>query len=98
KLVFQSFMMLSIASGYIIMRTITALKQNRKAPGRIFVFLGYGLFVTALLSLVFTYPVLATKSYYNNLETSQGLNGITYLQKRFPTDFEGIVWLNKTVK
>ncbi len=97
KLVFQAFMMLSIASGYIIVRTTHALRIRAKDFGNILLFAGYALFVTLLLSLVFTYPVMATKSYYNNLQTGQGLNGITYLQKHYPTDFAGIKWLNKEV-
>ncbi len=97
KLVFQAFMMLSLSCGYIIMRTTTALRQKAKNVGYIAIFAGYALFITLLLTLVFTYPVLATKSYYNSLQTSQGLNGITYLQKRYPTDFAGIQWLNKEV-
>ena len=107
KLVFQSFMMLSIASAYIIMRTIVALRQQAKDIGRIFLFTGYALFVTFLLSLVFTYPVLAIQSFYGEVITRKdtagnpvnpkGLNGITYLKNRYPSDFAAIAWLNKEV-
>ncbi len=87
KLVFQAFIMLSITSAYIFFRIM---------KGRIrFIFLPLSV---ALISLVMMYPYFATKSYYGDLKTYKGLDGTKYLQVLYPSDYEGILWLNRHVK
>jgi uncharacterized membrane protein len=97
KLVFQSFIMLSLCSGYIIMRTLTTLKQHTHIPGIKFLVVGFSLLAIFLVSLVLTYPVLATESYYNNLQIYKGLDGLKYLKERHPADYEAINWINTNV-
>jgi uncharacterized membrane protein len=93
KLVFQSFVILSIASAYSIVRIISAMRSRRlalleKLPSAVFLFLTAG-----LLLIVFIYPFQAVNSYYGNLETYSGLDGIKYVDKLYPTDYQGILWL-----
>ncbi|MBI2031523.1 MAG: hypothetical protein HYT08_02800 [Candidatus Levybacteria bacterium] len=97
KLVYQSFIMLSISSGYIIVRLILGLKlhfSNLKSYLRLSVFLIGGM----LLILVFLYPQFAIGSYYNNFQTKSGIDGTKYLKSLYPTDYEAINWINKKIK
>lgn len=98
KLVFQAFMLLSIVSGYTIVRILTTIpfqkhhfKQNFFLAG----FVGSTLF---LLSMVFVYPFFSTSAYYNNLQNYQGLDGTKYLQTLHPGDYKAISWMNMNIK
>lgn len=97
KLVFQSFIMLSIACGYIIFR----LMKPAVAPrGWITPFSAvlFPVISFSLIALVLTYPYLAITSYYGELKTYKGLDGTAYLKTQYPSDYEAIVWLNKNIK
>ena len=91
KLVYQSFIMLSLASGYIIIRLISNF-EFRISNFLISCIGSIGLF------LVFLYPYFAVSSYYGNLLIYKGLDGISYLKTKNPSDYETILWFNKTVK
>lgn len=104
KLVFQSFIMLSIASAYIIVRIISSMKYKVLSIKNIFyrsltiiLYALYFILTVVLLSLVLTYPFLATGSYYGNLQTYHGLDGLAYLKKSYPSDYEAIMWLQRNV-
>jgi uncharacterized membrane protein len=64
KLVFQAFILLSICTGYIIIRTISDIKYHLVNNRMKIVSICYILVVTILLTLVFTYPYFAITSYY----------------------------------
>ena len=97
KLVFQSFIMLSLSTGYIIARIGSVLKRLPGTKGKIFILVFFtGTFM--LLLIIFSYPYYAVMSYYGELKTHHGLNGISYLKDRYPTDYEAIVWLNKNIE
>lgn len=90
KLTYQSFVMFSLCSGYIIVRILTRIK---KKPIK-------NLFVICHLSfviLLLIYPYFAIKSYYG-LTKYQGLNGLEYLQLLYPDDYQAILWLRKNIK
>lgn len=98
KLVYQSFIMLSISSAYIIVRLgenyksqITNLKQKLLA-------ICYWLFAILILFLIGIYPYFAISSYYGNLQTNYGLDGFSYFQKLYPTDYDAILWLNRHIQ
>lgn len=98
KLAYQSFMMLSLSSGYIIVRFVLGIKYyvlSRK--GKILTTC-YLLLATALFILVFLYPYFAINSYFGDLRTNSGLNGINYLKPLYPQDYEAILWINKNIK
>lgn len=98
KLVFQAFILLSISSAYIIVRTIViATWSNLNILKRISLVL-FILTSFILVYLVLTYPYLAIKAYYGDFKNYQGLNGVTYLQKLYPADYAAIDWLNDNVK
>lgn len=86
KLVFQAFIMLSLAGGYIFTRIM---------KGRLrFIFFPVSL---VLIMLVMIYPYLAIGSYYGDLKLYKGLNGMSYLKSLYPGDYEAISWLNAHV-
>jgi YYY domain-containing protein len=97
KLVFQSFIMLSISSAYIIFRL---MKPAVSVHGWIKPFSAvlFPVISLAMVALVLTYPYLAINSYYGELKTYKGLDGTAYLKTQFPSDYEAIEWLNKNVK
>lgn len=95
KLVFQAFIMLALSSSYIIMRLLHKKDPEEKS---IFRFVVFPFISLILICLVMTYPYLAVRSYYNNLQEYKGLDGIAYLKKSNPSDYAAIVWLNKNVK
>lgn len=97
KLVFQSFMLLSIASSYAVVRILTSIRARKL---HLYERVSVGIFVTitlSLISLVAIYPYQAIYSYYGELKTQSGLNGTAYLDNLYPTDYQAIEWLNKHV-
>ncbi len=96
KLVFQAFMMLSLASGYIIIRLISQIRvQKNKIVNlySLFFVVSFSLFI-----LVMLYPFQAVNSYYGNLQTYHGLNGTDYLKTLYPDEATAIDWLNTSIK
>ncbi len=87
KLVYESFIMLSLATGYIIVQIFSKTKN---------VF--FYLVTFFLLTAVLIYPYFAIKSYYADLKTYRSLNGISYLKTRYPGDYDAINWINKNIK
>ncbi len=105
KLVFQSFIMLSIASGYIIVRIISSVRRKALSAPKKILTICYLLLAICLTSLVMTYPYLAINSYYGLDQKDErgrpkrpiGLDGTLYLKQTYPDDFKAIEWLNKNV-
>jgi YYY domain-containing protein len=96
KLVYQSFIMLSLSSGYIIVRLFLEYKSEiLNRPYRKFVYWFCGL---SILILVFLYPYFAINSYFGDLRVYSGLNGTNYLKSLYPKDLEAILWINSHIK
>ncbi len=105
KLVFQSFIMLSLASGYIIARIAHSLKIIQTIKGLLL----YSIFFFCsfiLLIIVFIYPYLAINSYYQNVlafttkiafSEYKGLDGTAYLKEKYPEDFAAIKWIQNHI-
>jgi uncharacterized membrane protein len=87
KFAYQAFIMLSLSSAYII---VTVVKRSRN----IFLIV----FTALLVILVLIYPYFAVMSYYGNLTTYSGLNGLTYLKTSYPDDYSGIQWINTHIQ
>lgn len=91
KLVYESFIMLSIASGYIIIRLISNSKfQISNLP-----LVTVGIIGLFLISI---YPYFAINSYYGNLNKYYGLDGTSYLKILYPQDYQAIQWINRNIK
>ncbi len=90
KLVYQSFIMLSLSCGYIIFRLLPFVRFRLKQ-----------ILVTCigavLILFVSVYPHFAIDSYYGGLKTYHGLDGLTYLKNLYPSDYDAILWINKNI-
>jgi len=91
KLVYQSFMIYALTSGYIIVRILKGVSAKPLKFLLFFVF-------CFLFSSVMLYPHFAIKGYYGDLENFRGLDGLSFLQQRYPEDFETLGWLEKNIQ
>jgi uncharacterized membrane protein len=89
KLVYQSFMLYALVSGYIVIRVLTGIGQ------KLLKLLVFSFFVF-IFSFVLYYPFLAIPSYYG-LKTYRGLWGLSFLSQSFPDNFAAVEWLKKNV-
>lgn len=84
KLVYQSFIVLSITSSYVIFKVTRTL--------------GFLLFSLFLIVLVGIYPYFAINSYYAGMSTYKSLDGISYLRYLYPSDYDAILWINENIQ
>ncbi|MBU2577264.1 hypothetical protein KKA69_00360, partial [Patescibacteria group bacterium] len=93
KLTYQSFIMYSLLSGYIMFRIGSQIKNTILKKVTVFLFF---LIFTSLM----VYPFYSIRGYYGEIvkENYKGLYGLNFLKKNYPDDFEAINWLNKNVK
>lgn len=93
KLTYQSFIMFSIISGYIIVRVISSLKSGLTKKALI-------LFYSLIFFSLMVYPFYSIKGYYGKLSASnyKGLYGLKFLERSYPDDYQVVNWLNKNVK
>src|SRR3989344_5022795 len=99
KLVYQSFIMLSISSSYIIFRimpnifTLPARNAKHSFGRRVFF-----IFAILFFILIMVYPYFAINTFYGGLKAQSGLDGIKYLKNLYPSDYDAIAWINKNIK
>jgi uncharacterized membrane protein len=91
KLVYQAFILYSLASGYILIKLSHVLKSK-------FFINFYKIIFSFILVIHLIYPYFAVKSYYDNFSKYQGLNGLKYLQKLYPDNYQAILWIDKNIK
>jgi len=91
KLVYESFIMLSICSAFVIVKLLAAIKNK-------LILILFSLITIFLLCLVLIYPVFAINGYYGNLKTYQSLNGIKYLSNLYLDDYALINWINNNIQ
>jgi YYY domain-containing protein len=96
KLGYQAFIMLSLVSGYSIIKIFSLLKISHK-PSYVRCLMRkiYILILIPLLLLVSIYPLFGINSYYNGLTSYKGLYGLNWLRDRYPDDYKAIVWLDR---
>jgi uncharacterized membrane protein len=91
KLVYEAFIILSLSSAYILVKLISSIKRKK-------LLIPFSVITAVLLSLVLIYPVFAVNSYYQDLKTYRGLDGINYLSTLYPGDYNLINWINKNIQ
>lgn len=96
KLVYQSFIMLSLVSGYVLYRIIQHIQFLKSFFPRVIIFC-FLLISVIFSALILYYPVTAVSSYYNSLTTYKGLDGTTYLKTLHPDDYAAIQWINSNI-
>jgi len=88
KLTYQAYVMTYLSSGYITVRILSAIRNlNLRRIAFIFFML--------LFAAVLTYPSFAINSYYGKLKNYQGLSGETWLKKRYPNEYEAVLWFRE---
>jgi len=97
KLVFQAFILLSISTGYIIVRILPSIQGRAMSMISIVSWFGFVVVTIFLLCIVFIYPFQATNSYYGNLVNYKGLDGLKYLQESYPDDYLAVEFINRTI-
>ncbi|HSA84046.1 MAG TPA: DUF2298 domain-containing protein, partial [Patescibacteria group bacterium] len=98
KLVFQAFIMFSLASGYIMIRIVSSIKYKELNFKQKLLASCFLLLASSLIALVMLYPHQAINSYYGNLTKYQDLNGTNYLKNLYPSDYAAILWINDNIK
>ena len=93
KLTYQSFIMFSIGTGYIIIRLLSSLRKS--LIKNIFFILSLLFFICLMF-----YPFYSIRGYYGDLrrQNYQGLYGLKFLQTAYPDDYQAVLWLNKNIK
>jgi uncharacterized membrane protein len=91
KLVYQSFVMYALVSGYIIARVLINVK---KRIIKLLLVTCYLLLVTSVLS----YPYFAIRGYYGTLKNYRGLDGLTFLEQKYPEDFQTLEWIEENIQ
>ncbi len=86
KLGYQAFIMLSLVSAFSITYLLHTAKKIVWLP-----------ISTVLICLILIYPYFAVSSYFDNFKNYKGINGITYLKKVHPNDFDAIMWINSNI-
>ncbi len=91
KFTFQAYLMLTIVSGYSLIR----ISQQLKTPIKI-IFLTISF---VLISGVLIYPAYSISGFYGkiSLKNFQGLSGQNFLAQRYPEDYQAIVWIEKNL-
>ena len=91
KFHFQAFIILALVSSIMLLRIF----QNFKISLFNIIYLPL---IYLLSLLVMIYPYIAVKSYYGDLKKYQGLNGLTYLEGLYPSDYHAISWVRTNIK
>lgn len=89
KLGYQAFIMMGVASTYVLYRIKFLVSRLRYLLKLIFLFLFF---------FIFLYPFYAFPSYYGDLKKPVELDGSVWLTTTYPEDKEIIDYLNNTVK
>ena len=93
KLTYQSFIMFGLALGYIFARVgFIGMRPRKNLALKITLFI--------LFALTMIYPFNAIKAWYGtpNPAAYKGLDGLAFLQEKYPDDLSAINWLNENVK
>lgn len=93
KFTYQSFIMMGVASGYVVVRLISTVTR---AYGRVFASVAMAI----VIGLPMMFPFYAIKGYYGNIfkGTRRGLDGEKFLENRYPDDYYAVKWLKDNVK
>lgn len=97
KLTYEAFMLLSLVSGYVVVRILSSIPRLKTVIGRIGTFL-FLLATIVLGILLLSYPSSAINSYYENLRHPKSLDGTLYLKNLHPDDYKAIQWIQKNIQ
>lgn len=94
KLVYQAFVMLALASSFVVFFFLEKIKS-------FWVKIDLFLIFAFLLFFVLSYPYFAIKGYYGNIfkiKNYVGLYGLNFLLQNYPDDYKAILWLKENIR
>lgn len=86
KLGYQAFIMLSLVTGFSITYLLHRGRRLLWIP-----------IIMLMLFLILIYPYFAVNSYFGELKTQKGLNGLSYLKTLHPDDYDAILWIQENI-
>lgn len=91
KLGYQAFLMYAIISAYVIV-TIVSERWGTKWKRGVFLLL-----LVPQLFLVSIYPYFSVRSYFGELRSYVGLDGLSWLRDQYPDDYDVVLWFRSEV-
>jgi len=92
KLTYQAFCLMSLTIAWLVGWLQLKIKKKHELK------LTVKLLLTIFLMAVLVYPYFGYRDFYRRLKNYQGLDGLTWLKKQAPADYEAIVWLRQNIK
>ncbi len=92
KFTFQAFIIMSflVAFGLGLLTQIT----NKTSLAKLIKTLLLSLFLLVIIGFM-TYPFLGYPSYYGEFKNYKGWNGLDWMKKSYPADYQAILWLRQ---
>lgn len=90
KFHFQAFIILGLLTGYMLVKIF----QNFKIS---LLNLSFSILISIATCLIMLYPYFAITSYYGDLKNYKGLNGLSYLEPLYASDYQAILWLRNNI-
>ncbi len=91
KFIFQAYLMLTIASGYIIVRISQKLTKISRVA--------FLVTCSSLILGILIYPAYSISGFYGSVHPKkfQGLSGLGFLAQRYPEDYQAIIWIDQSL-
>lgn len=89
KFTYQAFIMMGVGIGWLA----GFLQQRPSFFGKKLIFIKLGLVIFILSVAV--YPYFGFRDYYGRWENYQGLDGLAWLERDNPDDYQGVLWLQQ---
>jgi uncharacterized membrane protein len=91
KLTYQAYVMFYLSSGYVTVRLISSTKDFYLKR---FWVIFWGIIFYSILS----YAQMSTNSYYSDLKTYHGLDGVSWMKIQYPGEYQAYNWLKENIK
>ena len=96
KLTYEAFIMMGVLGG-ITVNQLTAGSERRTIAGKLLRLI-FGLVLVLVIGGLSLFPFLAFPNYYGEYKKAGDLDGLSWMMRQCPDDFEAIKWLKANVK